>query len=254
MLVDNTWEDIKDVITPGIVSASWEAANVRVADWMQQGYADQNNISSDSLQDDLDDLMRMADADGDQVITGEELYKLVSGSALPPQLRKAFSQPLLFTTSTARNSWDLFVSRLASPVLKRITQVNADIRFSISDQMGYISSTLNGNIQNITEGVFLKDFLTADIHDRATDKLACIKSSLLLDDSVDEQSRLKNLEHIPPTHLQRNISTRFEEEEQVLEKGSEVGSVKGRSMFRWFSRAFRRQKSRESATNVTDSS
>ena len=73
--------------------------------------------------------MRRADADGNQVITFDELYELLSGQPIDPLVAPLAAQwAVLKSPETAATRWERWGSLLIAPQVKRLSQISAVAR------------------------------------------------------------------------------------------------------------------------------
>ena len=110
--LENTIRSIDDVVTNEITQAFMEVVEVEVTDRIQTSISEAVQLNTSSAERDLAEILRRADTDGNEVITFDELYELVSGAPLDPLLVPlAREVPVLRTARTATDRWDLRRSR-----------------------------------------------------------------------------------------------------------------------------------------------
>ena len=83
-------------------------------------------LNQTAAERDLFEIMRRADADGNEVITFDELYELITGKPIYPLVAPFVRDwALLKTPRTAETKWERWTSLLIAPQLKRLSQLSS---------------------------------------------------------------------------------------------------------------------------------
>lgn len=90
---------------------------------IQKGLGAVFQMNESSMEQDLGEILRTADVDGDDIITLDELHVKVTGKKLSPEVRVLAGQvPVLKSSATAKDRWERWRSLVIAPVVKNILQ------------------------------------------------------------------------------------------------------------------------------------
>jgi hypothetical protein len=127
--LSGTVEAIDRVVWEEITPAIQDIFATEIVSRIQNSLTDAVLLNETSAEADLSDLMRRADADGNEMITFDEMWELVTGMPLVPAVAEwAQNVPVLKSAQTAANRWDQMVSLLLAPRLKDLTMLGAEGR------------------------------------------------------------------------------------------------------------------------------
>ena len=124
--LETTIRGIDDIVSNEITQAIMEVVEVETVGRIQSLVSDAVQLNQSSAQLDLVDIMKRADADGNEIITFDELYELISGAPIDPLLAPLAKEwPVLKSESAATSRWDVWGSLLIAPQVKSLARVTA---------------------------------------------------------------------------------------------------------------------------------
>ena len=157
-ILDAEMDDMKQVKSFDdleLTRAMLDLAEEEVSGRIQDVIGSMAGLNQTTAERDLYEIIRRADSDGNEVITFDELYELMLGQKIDPQLEPfAREWAVLKTPRTAGSKWERWGSLLLAPQLKRISQLS-----SISRRVW--DRTVTQNIEavgrDIAESIWLAD-------------------------------------------------------------------------------------------------
>jgi len=127
--LESTIRGIDDVVSNEITQAIMEVVEVETVGRIQSLVSEAVQLNQSSAQLDLVDIMKRADADGNEIITFDELYELISGAPIDPLLAPlAKGWPVLKSERAATSRWDVWGSLLIAPQVKSLARATALVR------------------------------------------------------------------------------------------------------------------------------
>ena len=113
-----------DVLDHEITRAVLDVAEAEVVGRVQDALVTVSGLNQTAAERDLAEIFRKADADGNDVITFDELYELMLGQPIYPLARPyAREWAVLKSPESADSPWEASASLLIAPQLKRLSQV-----------------------------------------------------------------------------------------------------------------------------------
>jgi hypothetical protein len=117
------------VIEHEITKAIMEVVEVETIGRIQGAISDAVKLNQSSAALDLEEILAWADADGNERVTFDELYELISGGPIDPCLAPlAREVTVLTSTRAASNRWDRWRSLLIAPQVKNVARASALLR------------------------------------------------------------------------------------------------------------------------------
>jgi len=127
--LESTIRSIDDVIEHEITKAIMEVVEVETIGRIQGAISDAVKLNQSSAALDLEEILAWADADGNERITFDELYELISGGPIDPCLAPlAREVTVLTSTRASSNRWDRWRSLLIAPQVKNVARASALLR------------------------------------------------------------------------------------------------------------------------------
>lgn len=127
--LEATISGIDDIISNEITQAVMEVVEVETVGRIQAAISDVVQLNQSSAAQDLGEIMSKADADGNGILTLDEVYELISGAPIDPLLAPlASSLPVLKSERSATSRWDLWGSLLIAPQVKNAAKASALLR------------------------------------------------------------------------------------------------------------------------------
>lgn len=124
--LQQTITSIDDVVEHEITRAVLEVAEAEVAERIQEAIGTVTGLNETAAERDLADIMRRADADGNEAITFDELYELMMGTPIDPVVAPlAREWVVLKSPRVAESRWEEWGSKALAPAIKRASQLSA---------------------------------------------------------------------------------------------------------------------------------
>ena len=134
-LANSNIKDFDDVASHELTAEIIEAVQGEVDFRIQSTISEAVQLNKTAAERDLEEIFKRADADGNEVITFDELYELLSGEPIDPLVAPlAREWTILKTPRTAQTRWESWGSLLMAPQLRRLSTANAATR-RLSDRL-----------------------------------------------------------------------------------------------------------------------
>jgi len=167
--LESTIRNIDDVISHEITQAMIEVVEVETVGRVQSAISEAVQLNQSSAALDLEEILQRADIDGNDMITFDELYELISGAPIDPLLAPiARSWPVLKSERAATSRWDLWGSLLIAPQVKNAAKAGALLRrlYERGERQGAAA------IARLAEGATTLELSVRDELGRAADNVA----------------------------------------------------------------------------------
>ena len=152
---------LNDVIDHEITQGVIEVVEAEVAGRIQETLetvAESAGVNQTAAERDLSEIMRRADADGNEEITFDELYELMLGKPIDPLVQPLAAEwTILKSPRTASSQWERWNSLILAPPLKRLSQISS-IGRKLYDRAAFqLTSQVEEASRNVTERVWVID-------------------------------------------------------------------------------------------------
>ena len=129
-----TINSLDDVVRHEVTQAVLEVAEAEIAERIQSTVGAIVQLNKTAAEQDLDEIMRRADLDGDRRVTLDELYELIAGQPIktidPQGALELLARDIVVLRSpeTATSKWERWGSLLIAPPIRQVSRMSAIVR------------------------------------------------------------------------------------------------------------------------------
>lgn len=137
-----------DVVEHELTQELLEVVQAEVDYRIQGTISEAIQLNQSAAERDLEEIFRRADADGNEEITFDELYQLLTGQPIDPLIEPiAREWTILKNSRTAESKWESWGSLLLAPQVRKLSTANAATR-RFFDQASKRAEELYGEFNN----------------------------------------------------------------------------------------------------------